>query len=92
MSDDGLFRKIEYLANTLERMRLDEYLDFVSDRRRMVLTTFLGGVMRGVGFMFGFSIIGAVVVTILRSVVLDNIPGIGSFLAEVVNEMESRTR
>lgn len=48
--------------------------------------------MRGVGFMFGFSIIGAVVVTILRSVVLDNIPGIGSFLAEVVNEMESRTR
>ena len=37
-------------------------------------------------------IIGAVVVTILRSVVLDNIPGIGSFLAEVVNEMESRTR
>ena len=60
--------------------------------RRMALTAFLGGVMRGVGFMFGFSIIGAVVVTILRSVVLDNIPGIGSFLAEVVNEMESRTR
>ena len=92
MSDDGLFRKIEYLANTLERMRLDEYLDFVSNRRRMALTAFLGGVMRCVGFMFGFSIIGAVVVTILRSVVLDNIPGIGSFLAEVVNEMESRTR
>ena len=92
MSDDGLFRKIEYLANTLERMRLDEYLDFVSNRRRMALTAFLGGVMRGVGFMFGFSIIGAVVVTILRSVVLDNIPGIGSFLAEVVNERESRTR
>lgn len=92
MSDDGLFRKIEYLANTLERMRLDEYLDFVSDRRRMVLTALLGSVLRGVGFMFGFSIIGAVVVTILRSVVLDNLPGIGSFLAEVVNEMESRTR
>ncbi len=92
MSDDGLFRKIETLANTLERMRLDEYLDFVSDRRRMVSAAFLGGVMRGVGFMFGFSIIGAAVVTILRSVVLDNIPGIGSFLAEVVNEMESRTR
>ena len=49
MSDDGLFRKIEYLANTLERMRLDEYLDFVSNRRRMALTAFLGGVMRGRG-------------------------------------------
>ncbi len=92
MSDDGLFRKIEYLANTLERMRLDEYLDFVSDRRRMAFSALLGGVLRGVGFMFGFSILGAVVITILRSVVRDNIPGIGSFLAEVVNEMESRTR
>ena len=47
MSDDGLFRKIEYLANTLERMRLDEYLDFVSNRRRMALTL---GIMSAMNF------------------------------------------
>jgi len=92
MADSRLFEKIQKLSQTLERMRLDEYLDFVSDRKRMYLAAFVGGTMRGVGFMFGFSIIGALVVTLLRSIVLDNIPGIGSFLAEVMNEMESRTR
>ena len=40
----------------------------------------------------GFSIIGALVVTLLKSVVVDSIPGIGSFLAEVLNEIEMRTR
>lgn len=87
-----LMDKVEYLGNTLERMRLDEYLDFVSNRKRMLFLSFLGGVMRGVGFMFGFSIIGAVVVTVLRGIVLDNLPGIGSFLSEVIHEMEIRTR
>lgn len=92
MADHRLFEKVEALASTLERMRLDEYLDFVSDFKRMLLYAFAGGVARGVGFMFGFSIIGALVVTLLRTIVLDNIPGIGSFLAEVMNEMASRTR
>lgn len=92
MAGERLYDKIERLANTLERMRLDEYLDFVKDRKRMLVSALLGGLMRGVGFMFGFSVIGALVVTLFRSVVLDNIPGIGSFLAEVMHEIEMRTR
>ncbi len=92
MPGEKLFLKIERLSNTLERMKLDEYLEFVSDKKRMVTMAFLGGMMRGVGFMFGFSIIGAIVVTLLRRIVLDNIPGIGGFLWEVMNEIESRTR
>ena len=92
MTDHSLFDRIGSLADTLERMRLDEYLDFVSDRKRMFLYAFMGGLLRGVGFMFGFSIIGALVITFLRSVVIENIPGIGSFLAEVMKEMEARTR
>lgn len=92
MTDHGLFDRIGVLADTLERMRLDEYLDFVSDRKRMFFYAFMGGLLRGVGFMFGFSIIGAIVITFLRSIVIENIPGIGSFLAEVMNEMETRTR
>lgn len=92
MAAQKLIDKIELLAKTLERMRLDEYLDFVSDRRRMLWAAFWGGTLRGVGFMFGFSIIGALVVTALKSVVMESIPGIGSFLAEVMNEMETRLR
>lgn len=92
MAGQKLYFKIERLANTLERMRLDEYLQFVSDKKRMLALAFLGGMMRGIGFMFGFSVIGAVLIVLLRSVVIDNIPGIGGFLAEVMNEIELRTR
>ncbi|MBQ3078783.1 MAG: hypothetical protein IJC48_02120 [Clostridia bacterium] len=92
MAHERLFHKIERLSMTLERMQLDEYLKFVSDKKRMLLMALMGGVMRGVGFMFGFSVIGAIVVTLLRGLLYDSIPGIGSFFAEVMNEIETRTR
>ena len=92
MPEDRLFTKIERLANTLERMRLDEYLDFVKNRKRMLWLALIGGVMRGVGFMFGFSVIGALLITLLRGIVIESIPGISSFFAEVLYEIELRMR
>ncbi len=92
MPGDKLYAKIERLAVTLERMRLDEYLDFVKDRKRMLWLALLGGVMRGVGFMFGFSVIGALLITLLRGIVIENIPGISGFFAEVLYEIEMRMR
>ncbi len=92
MPVDKLYTKIETLASTLERMRLDEYLDFVKNRKRMLWLALLGGVMRGIGFMFGFSVIGALLITILRGIVIENIPGISGFLAEVLYEIDLRLR
>ena len=87
MAGETLFDKIEKLSMTLERMQLDQYLKFVSDKKRMLFMAFLGGMARGVGFMFGFSTVGAIAVRILVQVVLKNIPGIGEFLSEVINEV-----
>ncbi len=87
MAGETLFEKIERLSMTLERMQLDQYLKFVSDKKRMLLMAFLGGMARGIGFMFGFSTVGAIAVHILVQVVLKNIPGIGEFVTEVINEV-----
>jgi len=87
LAGETLFEKIERLSMTLERMQLDQYLKFVSDKKRMLLMAFLGGMARGVGFMFGFSTVGAIAVHILVQVVLKNIPGIGEFVTEVINEV-----
>lgn len=92
MAGERIFDRIERLANTLERMQLDKYLAFVSDKKRMLWMAFLGGAARGVGFMFGVSTLGALAVAVLKSVVIDNIPGIGEFLREVLNEIDSHTR
>lgn len=92
MAGETLFDRIERLSMTLERMQMDKYLAFVSDKKRMLLMAFLGGMARGVGFMFGFSTVGAVAVYVLTQVILKNIPGIGEFLTEVLNEVSFGAR
>ena len=82
--------RIDQLLDALERMRLDEYVAYVSDRRRMIWRNLLYGVFRGLGFTLGFSVLGALLAVLLRGVVVDNIPLIGGFLAEVIRAIEAR--
>lgn len=78
------------LADTLERMHLDDYLEYVSNRRRMLLNNLLYGIVRGLGFTIGFTVLGALMIVLLRYVVSENIPIIGNFLAEVIHAIEER--
>lgn len=82
--------QIDKLIATLERMRLDEYVAHVSRRGRLVWDNLLYGICRGVGFTLGFSVLGALLAALLRSMVVDNIPLIGGFLAEVIHAIEAR--
>jgi len=67
-----------------------EYVMYLQNRRRLLLTNFLAGVMRGMGFAVGFSILGAVVVMIVRHLALSDLPGIGAFFAEVIRIVQLR--
>ena len=82
--------RIERMLGTLERMRLDEYVEHLSSRRRLIWDNLLNGICRGLGFTLGFSVLGALIAVLLRSVVVDNIPLIGGFLAEVIHAIEAR--
>ena len=82
--------RIDRLMGTLERMRLDEYVAHLTNRRRLVLESLLYGICRGLGFTLGFSVLGALLVVLLRSLMVDNIPLIGGFLAEVIHAIEAR--
>lgn len=81
---------IERLTDTLERMHLDEYLEFVSNRKRMLWRNLLYGMVRGLGFTLGFTVLGALAIVLLKNLVLENIPVIGDFLAEVIHAIEAR--
>lgn len=81
---------ISKLTDTLERMHLDDYLEYVSNRRRMIWNNLLYGVLRGLGFTLGFTVLGALVVVLLRHLLVINTPGIGDFLAEVIHAIEAR--
>lgn len=89
---DTLEERVDKLAGVLERMRLDEYLDRVTNRRRMIWENLLYGMVRGVGYMIGFTVLGAIVLVLLGRLASDNVPVIGEFVAEVLAEMEACRR
>lgn len=83
-------RLIEKLIFLLERMNLVQYVRHISSCGRMIWTNLLYGVLRGIGFSFGFSVLGAVVLVMLRHLLMSNIPGISGFIAEVIHAIEDR--
>jgi len=80
----SLEARVDKLAEAVEKMKIAEYVEYLSNTRRMLTTNFLAGLARGLGMAVGFTILGAVVVYILRRLVLLNLPLIGDFIAHIV--------
>ena len=78
------------LLGALERMRLDEYVRHMGSRRRLILDSLLAGLFRGLGFTLGVALTGALAAALVRHVVVENIPLIGGFLAEVIHAIQAR--
>ena len=83
-----LIGQIERLTKNAEKLRLSEYLQYVSDTKRLLWVIFVSGVARGFGFAVGFSILGALLIVLLQRITVDNLPVIGEFLAEVIRVVE----
>ena len=82
--DRFLIDRIERLAGNVEKLRLSEYLQYVSDTRRLIWVNFISGVARGFGFAVGFSLLGALFIVLLQRMAVDSLPVIGEFLAKVI--------
>lgn len=81
---------IDRFIGILERMDLARYVEHVTNRRRMLLNHLLYGMLRGLGFSIGFTVLGALLVVILRHFFEENIPQISGFIAEVVHAIQER--
>lgn len=83
-------KRLEELANNLERAKLHEYVDFVNNKKRLLYINFLGGLARGFGMAIGFTILGALAIYFLNRIISWNIPLIGDFIAEIVRIVQER--
>ena len=89
---DYMKKRLEDISNKQEWAGFVEYIMYMQNRRRLLITNFLAGMMRGMGFAVGFSILGAVVIMLIQRLALANLPGIGAFFAEVVKMVELKLR
>jgi hypothetical protein len=80
----SLENKLEKLTLAVEKIKIAEYVEFLNNTRRMLVTNFLAGIARGLGMAVGFTILGALLIYLLKQVVLLNLPLISDFIADVV--------
>jgi hypothetical protein len=85
-----LIKQMERLANRLEAMRIADYLELLEKPRRLLWTNFIAGIVRGLGFALGTTIVFAVVVEAIRRLILINIPVISDYLVEIIRLVELR--
>ena len=80
----SLAYNLEKLTSALENIKIMEYVEFLNNKRRMLYTNFLAGIARGLGMEVGFTILGAILVYLLKQVVFLNLPLISDFIANIV--------
>lgn len=84
--------QIDRWLAAMERLRLADYVRYVDDRRRLVRTSFLSGVARGLGMAVGFTILGAMLVLALQDLARRNLPLISDFLAQIVGVVQTKLK
>ena len=84
-----LKRKVRMLSDRIESSRLADYISYLEKPRRMLAYQFAGGLLRGFGIAIGFSLLGALALYILRQVALANLPGLGKFISDIIQLVES---
>lgn len=76
--------RVRLLAQRVEKMRIAEYMALLEQPARLFWLNFVAGTARGVGIAFGFTVLGAMLIMILRSLNLLNLPVVGGFIADIV--------
>lgn len=76
--------RLQNISLMLEKAKIGDYVTMMTKPKTMLFNNFIAGLARGFGMAVGFTILGAVVVYLLRQAVLLNIPIIGTFIAEIV--------
>lgn len=78
-------KKIDSLSNKLEKMKISEYVALMENTKKLLWKNFIAGLSKGVGGAIGFTILGAIVLIILRKLVLLNLPIIGQLIKDIVD-------
>ncbi len=84
---EELVNRIEKALYKWQKITVTEYEEYRREKKKVLFFNFLLGVMRGVGFVIGATIISAIVLAILAWLLSKslNMPIIGKFIATIVD-------
>lgn len=85
-----LWARLQAILDKMERLGLAEYLEYMADRRRLFARNFAAGVARGFGLAIGFTLLGAALIALLQRLLLNSMPHISSFLADMIRIIQAK--
>ena len=80
---------IEKLIEILERSNLEELAYILGNKKEIARRNFIAGIFRGIGIGIGVTIITAIIIYFLQKLVRLNLPGIGKYIYDIVEIVES---
>lgn len=88
MKNELLNMQLEKLVHHLESLRIAEYMDLLERPAKLILINFIAGLARGLGIAVGATVVFAILLNFLHSLILLNLPVIGNLIAEIVHIVE----
>lgn len=87
--DAQILHALVELNHTMERLCAALGLPQVYSRRKMLWRSMLSGMARGLGSAIGFTILGALLISLLTFLAKQNLPVIGAFIARIVQLVQA---
>lgn len=84
-----LNNNIENLIEIIESKNMEEILYILGNKKEIAKRNFLAGIFRGIGIGIGVTIISAIILYILQKLVRLNLPGIGKYISDIVEIVET---
>lgn len=79
--------QIEKLSRKMDNIRVAEYIEMVSNPKRVIFLNFIAGLTRGLGMGIGFTVLAGIVLYLMRSWV--NLPVVGKLIAELLDIIDT---
>lgn len=86
--DEKVIKSLEKLADRLEALQIASYIELLEKPRKLIVTNFVAGIFRGLGFALGTTIVFAIVIETLRRIILLNIPLLSNYLVDIIRMIE----
>ena len=88
MKNELINVQLEKLIHHLESLRIAEYMDLLERPVKLILINFIAGLAKGLGIAIGATLIFAILLNFLHSLILLNLPVIGNFIADIAHIVE----
>ena len=84
-----LNKNIENLIEILQKANFEEWTYILGSKKEIIKRNLIAGVFRGVGIGIGVTIITAIIIFFLQRLVRLNLPGIGKYIYDIVEIVET---